>query len=157
MRALPLGLSSGERLITPTGPGEAVGTVGWLYGANPGICQDEASNFPPTDPEAGVPRQPQWQKGMTCKETLSESTSKCFMPTIRFISFTDPTFFSLKTHLVMGQRDHPQFTGLAQPGSCKVRDPRQSPEMNFRSSPFSTILESFSAMQLKIQKRDQPC
>ena len=43
------------------------------------------------------------------------------MPTSRLISFIDPTFFSLKTNLVMGQCDHPQFTGLAQPapaGAC---------------------------------------
>lgn len=87
------------------------------------------------------------------------------MPTSRLISFIHPTFFSLKTNLVMGQCDHPQFMGLAQPGSCRrmlmrvssLRDRRQSPEVNFKSSPFSTMLESFSAMQLKIQKRDQPC
>lgn len=70
--ALPLGLSTGGRLITPTGPGEAVRT-GWQYGANPAICQDEASNFPLTGPEVGVPRQPQWQKGMTYKEILVQN------------------------------------------------------------------------------------
>lgn len=51
----------------------ATGHPHWSGRGRTAGSQDEASNFPLTGPEAGVPRQPQWQKGMTYKEILVQS------------------------------------------------------------------------------------
>lgn len=51
----------------------ATGHPHWSGRGRTAGSQDEASNFPLTGPEAGVPRQPQWQKDMTYKEILVQS------------------------------------------------------------------------------------